>query len=86
MKEPIWTPSPERVEDANMTRFLAFVNDRHGTRFTGYDDLYRWSVTDIPAFWAAMWDFAGIIASRPFDEVVDDPAKMPGAAGLPAPG
>jgi acetoacetyl-CoA synthetase len=62
-----------------MTRFIAFVNERHGTEFNSYEDLYNWSIADIPAFWAAMWDFGGIIASRKYDRVVDDPAKMTGA-------
>jgi acetoacetyl-CoA synthetase len=79
MKEPIWIPSEERVQASNMFQFMAYVNDRHGTRFGCYRDLYQWSVTDIPAFWAALWEFSGVIASRGFDEVVDDPTRMPGA-------
>src|SRR6266702_8825847 len=79
MKEPIWRPSAERVQSANMTRFIECVNARCGTSFTGYDELYRWSVSDIPSFWGAMWEFGGVIASRGFDTVVDDPASMPGA-------
>jgi acetoacetyl-CoA synthetase len=64
MKKPIWTPSTEQVRHANMTRFMAFVSERHGQAFSGYDELYRWSVSDIPAFWGDMWDFGGVIASR----------------------
>lgn len=79
MKVPIWTPSPERVRNANMTRFMAFVNDRRGKGFSGYDELYRWSVTDISDFWADVWDFCGIISARPYSKIVDDPARMPGA-------
>ncbi|HEY4744957.1 MAG TPA: acetoacetate--CoA ligase, partial [Desulfuromonadaceae bacterium] len=79
MKEPIWTPSPDRVRNANLTRFLAFVNERHATAFADYDGLYRWSITDIHAFWAALWEFVGVIASHPYDRVVDDPLRMPGA-------
>lgn len=62
-----------------MTRFIAFVNARHGTSFSGYDELYRWSVTELSLFWADLWDFLGIIASRRFDRVLDEPATMPGA-------
>jgi acetoacetyl-CoA synthetase len=79
MKKPLWTPSRKRIRESNMARFLAFVNDRHGTAFTGYDDLYAWSVTDIPAFWDAVWQFCGIIASGGYERVVDDPQRMPGA-------
>ena len=79
MKEPIWVPSQERVRNSAMCRFMAFVNQRHGTSFDCYPDLYRWSVTDIPAFWAAFWEFGEIIASKPYDQVVDDLTLMPGA-------
>lgn len=79
MKVPIWTPSQERVQESAMFQFIAFVNDRHGTQFAGSPELYHWSVTDIPAFWAALWDFAGVIASRGYDRVIDNPTRMPGA-------
>jgi len=83
MATPIWTPSEEKIARAAMTRFMAFVNERHGTRFSTYDDLYRWSVSDIPAFLGAMWEFAGIIASSPYRQVVDDLHAFPGARWFP---
>lgn len=79
MSEPIWTPSRERVQASAMCRFMGFVNERHGTRFDCYRDLYRWSITDIPAFWGSLWDFCETIASSRFDRVIDDPTRMPGA-------
>ncbi|HTP65307.1 MAG TPA: AMP-binding protein, partial [Geobacteraceae bacterium] len=79
MKDPIWRPSAERVRNANMTRFIAFVNGRNGTEFNSYDELYRWSIADIPAFWAAMWEFGNIIAGRSYDHVVEHTANMHGA-------
>jgi acetoacetyl-CoA synthetase len=83
MKEPLWVPSEERVKSSAMCRFMSFVNARHGTRFECYPELYDWSVNDISAFWGAFWEFAGVIASSPFDMVVDDPTKMPGARWFP---
>ncbi len=80
MGKQLWSPSPERVANANMTRFMEFVNRRHSRRFGSYDELYRWSIENIPDFWADMWEFGGITASRRFDSVVDDLTKMPGAA------
>ncbi|ABW67053.1 acetoacetate--CoA ligase [Desulfosudis oleivorans] len=79
MSRLLWQPSPERVRGSNMYRFMEKVNQAHGTRFQGYDDLYRWSVDHIPDFWARVWDFTGIRSSAPYTEVVDDPLKMPGA-------
>ncbi len=79
MKQPLWTPSPERVERSNLTRFMRFAGERRGREFAGYDELYRWSVDDIPAFWGTLWDFFDIRCSRRFDRVVDDLTHFPGA-------
>jgi acetoacetyl-CoA synthetase len=83
IKEPIWVPPEERIRSSAMFRFMSFVNYRHGADFRRYKDLYRWSVTDISSFWAAVWDFCGVIASRRFEAVVDDPTRMPGAKWFP---
>ena len=79
MAKCLWAPSKERIENANMTAFLQSVNQSHGKNFSNYDQLYEWSTKNIGAFWAQMWDFAEIIASKPYDQVIDDPEKMPGA-------
>jgi acetoacetyl-CoA synthetase len=79
VKEPIWKPPDERMSNANMTRFIAFVNEQEGKRFTTYEELYRWSIENIPAFWTAVWDFCEVKASKRFETVVDDLDKMPGA-------
>ncbi|MDQ0285335.1 acetoacetyl-CoA synthetase [Desulfofundulus luciae] len=70
MKKLLWEPSKERKKQANMTRFMEFVNKKHGHNFTTYNELYQWSIENAPAFWEAMWEFGGIIASRPYDQVV----------------
>ncbi|MEE9419868.1 MAG: acetoacetate--CoA ligase, partial [Desulfatiglandaceae bacterium] len=79
MAELLWTPSEERIKNTNMYRFMHFVNKRYGKKFTEYTSLYEWSIENIPDFWASMWDFGEIIASQPYDQVVDDLNKMPGA-------
>jgi acetoacetyl-CoA synthetase len=79
MREPLWMPSKERVEQANMTRFIKLVNEKHRLRLRSYSDLYKWSIERIPDFWAAVWDFADVKASRRYDRVVDDLSKFPGA-------
>ena len=78
MKKPLWEPSAERKKQANMTRFIQFVNQKFGKDFKDYPELYEWSIREIPDFWAAFWEFAGVKASRGYDRVVDDPGKMPG--------
>jgi acetoacetyl-CoA synthetase len=79
MSELLWQPSEERKQQTNIYAFMQHVNRRHGEDFASYDDLYRWSIEDSPAFWAALWDYADVIRSQPYDQVVDDIHKMPGA-------
>lgn len=79
MRKPLWVPSEERVKHANVTRFISFVNEKYGLGLSSYNQLYRWSVENIPDFWATMWEFAQIKASRKYDVVVDDLRKFPGA-------
>ncbi len=82
-KQPLWVPSEERRRRANLTRFLGFVNWRYGCGLETYAQLWEWSVAHLPEFWAAMWDFAGIRASAPFERVVDDLTRFPGARWFP---
>ena len=83
MEVPIWEPSEERKRAANMTRFMDFVNKRYGQSLNSYDDLYNWSVDNIPDFWASLWEFTDIKASKPYDAVVTDLDKMLGARWFP---
>ncbi len=79
MAKLLWEPTEERIKNSNMYRFMNFINETHSQNFAEYTDLYQWSVENIPDFWAAMWKFGKIIASKPYDQVVDDLSKMPGA-------
>ncbi len=78
-KQPLWVPSEARRRAANLTRFIDLVNRRHGLRVRSYRELWEWSVAEIPEFWTAVWDFAGVVASHGYDQVVDDLTRFPGA-------
>jgi acetoacetyl-CoA synthetase len=83
MRQPIWTPDEKCKNQANITRFIEFVNKKHDLKISGYGELYDWSVTKIPEFWGAVWDFVEIKAARGYDKVVDDIGKFPGAKWFP---
>ena len=53
-----------------------------GLEFADYDELQRWSVTDLEAFWASIWDFFEVKAHAPYTAVLDSTA-MPGASWFP---
>ena len=50
MKKSPWTPSEEVIKNANMIRFIEYVNRKYGKNFKVYDDLYQWSIENIPVF------------------------------------
>jgi acetoacetyl-CoA synthetase len=79
MDQPLWQPSEERIAHANMTAFAHQMAKAHGAQLRGYRELRRWSVEHAELFWPALWRFADVRASRPWDEVLVDRDRMPGA-------
>ena len=77
-QQPLWRPSEAAMAKTAMFRFLGQIAARHGIAET-YDALYRWSIEERPAFWAAVWDFTDIQASRRWDSVLENGDAMPGA-------
>jgi acetoacetyl-CoA synthetase len=76
---PMWTPSPERAERSNMARFITFVRVRGAAEVRDYQSLYDWSVQHPEAFWPAVWEFCDVRADVPWERVLVDGDKMPGA-------
>lgn len=79
----LWTPSPERIESANLTAFMRWLQERRGLHFATYMDLWRWSTTDLEGFWGAVWEYTGIQASQPYERVLGDNRGMPGTDWFP---
>jgi acetoacetyl-CoA synthetase len=82
-EKPLWAPSPQQVESAEVSRFIELLNDRHGLALADYHGLWQWSVDHLDEFWAAVWDFGGVIAETRGDTVLADRDKMPGARFFP---
>jgi acetoacetyl-CoA synthetase len=79
MNQPLWQPSSGRIAAANMTAFARAVAARHGQALRDYATLRAWSVEQSADFWVELWRFAEVRASRPWDVVLQDGARMPGA-------
>lgn len=65
----LWYPDSKR--DTQMDKFRIQVNKDFGLNLENYQDLYEWSVDSYAEFWAQVWNFCGIVCSKPYDEVVD---------------
>ena len=76
---PVWTPSPERIAQANLTRFIDFVNQHYDCQLHDYAALYQWSIKHPRQFWPAVWYFCDVRASQPWHTVIEDGYSMPGS-------
>ncbi len=78
----LWEPDPDFVERASITRYMRWLAEERGVRVGDYSSLRRWSVDDLDGFWASIWDFFDVHASRPYERVTGSRA-MPGAEWFP---
>lgn len=82
-RKKLWEPSEKWIKNAKATRFIEFVNNNYGQNIKGGKELYKWSVEKIEDFWGAMWKFSEIIASKPYDKVIEDLSVFPGTKWFP---
>ena len=74
----LWEPSAEFKENANISRYMKWLEEEKGHSFEDYAELWEWSVTDLEGFWASVWEFCGVKASKPYAKVLAK-REMPGA-------
>ncbi|HET9821587.1 MAG TPA: AMP-binding protein, partial [Burkholderiaceae bacterium] len=75
---PIWTPSAAFAERSAMAGYLRWLEAQRGQRFDSYDALWRWSVSDLEAFWRSIWGHFGLHSPTPFTRALAE-RRMPGA-------
>ncbi|MBA1148841.1 acetoacetate--CoA ligase [Ectothiorhodospiraceae bacterium WFHF3C12] len=71
-------PNAYDLERSNMARFMKWLEDRGHGPFADYQSLHQWSVDNLETFWAGIWEYTGVIASKPYEQVLAD-RSMPGA-------
>lgn len=57
--------------EPQLDRYQRWLRQHHGLRFDDYDALWRWSVTDLPAFWQSVWDYFGLHSPTPHRTVLE---------------
>jgi acetyl-CoA synthetase len=67
----VWTPAPDVIERANITRFMR----RHG--IADYRELIARSTADIEWFWGAVIEDLDIAFDRPYDAILDTTRGIP---------
>ena len=83
MSGPLWTPSDDRINNANVTRFRKAVADQWSVELPDTATLQKFSITEQEKFWTSVKDFAGFKAETWGDRVLVDGDKLPGAKWFP---
>ncbi|UTI67061.1 acetoacetate--CoA ligase [Paraconexibacter antarcticus] len=63
---------------ANLTAYAAWLAHEKGVVTEGYDALWRWSIDELEAFWASIWEYFDVIGHTPYEQVLGG-RSMPGA-------
>jgi acetoacetyl-CoA synthetase len=80
--ELLWEPSEERVQRATLTRYRAWLASERNLTFDSYEELWRWSVSDLEAFWSSIVECFDVRFSEGGSEVLRD-RSMPAAQWFP---
>ena len=83
MSQPLWTPSCERIEHANVTTFARLVGEQEGIGLGNYQRLHAWSIEHSEKFWRTVWDFCDVRGDRGSERIVENREQMPGAKWFP---
>src|SRR5207249_1559913 len=67
---------------AHIADYMRWLARERGLTFETYTDLWRWSVADLDAFWASIWDYMRVRSSGPYGRVLAKDV-MPGAEWFP---
>lgn len=59
-----------------------WLRDQRGLQFDSYDALWRWSTTELDAFWQSVWDYFKLESPTPHTAVLGQ-NTMPGALWFP---
>jgi acetoacetyl-CoA synthetase len=78
----LWNPPADARARTEIGRYLDWLGAERGLDFADYDELHRWSVTDLEAFWGSIWDFFEIRTHAPYERVLGSSA-LPGAEWFP---
>ena len=83
MSQPLWTPSPERIEQTNVTSLINKINADWDVSLTNSEHLHQFSVTEMEKFWRSLIEYAELNGETWTGSELVDRNKLPGAKWFP---
>ena len=78
----LWQPDAKSKAKANLTHYLSWLQQEKGLSFSGYHELWQWSVDHLAEFWTSMLNYFAVAYDGKYTSVMDKPA-MPGINWFP---
>jgi acetoacetyl-CoA synthetase len=78
----LWAPPPDIRQRSRIGAYLARLEHERGLRFDTYDDLWRWSVEDLDAFWSSIVAYFALRLEPSGSHALTD-AAMPATRWFP---
>lgn len=66
----LWRPTDAFIASSNLKAFEAWLKREYELEFVDYESMWQWSVTDLDAFWTAIWRYFDILSDQPIGQVV----------------
>jgi acetoacetyl-CoA synthetase len=75
--ELLWKPNDALIENSNLKAFECWLKSEKGLSFTNYDELWKWSVSELEEFWVFLAEYFNVRFHSNYTKVVSDDV-MPG--------
>ncbi len=82
MSDAAPTPATAPACIPQIRLYQNWLRDQRGLSFASYRELWRWSTTELDAFWQSIWDYADLRSPTPHTAVLGRNV-MPGAQWFP---
>ena len=69
MTQALWTPTDAQIAQTKTKHYLDTLNKNYNLTCQSMDDLHAWSIANKEDFWQSIWDYCGVIASKPASKV-----------------
>ena len=66
----LWEPSSARKNSTNLFHYQHWLSRKHGLSFDTYQELWQWSVSEVPQFWESVWDYFQINSLNGYSDIL----------------
>lgn len=70
--QKLWEGSKLFKQESHLAAYSNWLNETYNLSFSGYHELWEWSVNHIEAFWESIWNYFKIHSHTPYTQVLSN--------------